>query len=100
MAASRSHLRGTSIVNTERSFMASIILIEYQELSYGSNEAVDFPALRDSVCSEPQEHENEIARYLEMAPSYAGMGAVVGDVLDPAAKVVLFPGGKTDGVFA
>ena len=56
-------------------------------------------SLKDSVFAERQDHEEEIARYLESAPSYSALGKVVGDVLDPDAKAVLFPGKNTDGVY-
>jgi hypothetical protein len=36
---------------------------------------------------------------LESAPSYCGVGTIVGDVLNPNTPVVLLPGKRTDGVY-
>jgi len=76
-----------------------IIWVEYEEFSKASVESRHLPSLRDNIHAEAQEHEDEIARYLEIAPSYSGMGTIVGDVLNPNAQVILFPGRRTDGVF-
>ena len=73
--------------------------IVFNELSGGTPDGSRSACLRDYVNDIAQEHEEEIARYLETAPSYSAMGKVVGDVLDPGANVVLFPGKRTDGVF-
>jgi hypothetical protein len=79
--------------------MSGIIYIQYRELSYSGDDATKWPSIRDSVSSEPQQFEEAIARYLEGAPSYSGLGKIVGDVLDPTSKVTLFPGMNTDGVY-
>lgn len=75
------------------------IWINYRELSRSSIQGQEWPSLRDHISAEAQDHEDEVARYLETAPSYSGVGTIVGDVLDPSAQVVLFPGKKTDGVY-
>lgn len=87
------------------------VYIGYEELCYGRPDATDEPgnvdedvetrflSLRNSVCCEPHEHEEQIASYLEKAPSYGAMGCIVGDVLNPSQKAVLFPGTRTDGHF-
>jgi hypothetical protein len=56
-------------------------------------------SLRDYLSPEPQNHEEEIARYLESAPAYSGVGKIVGDALNPDAPAVLFPGNRTDGLY-
>jgi hypothetical protein len=85
--------------------------ISYRELDYlephdkpateaeARRTASELLSLRDNISAEPQEHEEEIARYLEQAPGYSGMGKVVGDMLDPSVEVILFPGRNTDGCF-
>ena len=80
--------------------MSNLISIDYKELATGAADRQNLPSLADNVSPEPQDHESEIARYLETAPSYSAMGKIVGDVLDPNAKAVLFPGSKTDGLYA
>jgi hypothetical protein len=79
--------------------MSDLVWIEYKELSHGAEGSENWPSLRDYLSAEPQDHEEDIARYLEIAPGYSGMGHVVGDILDPSAKVVLFPGTRTDGMY-
>ena len=56
-------------------------------------------SLRHNICILPSGNEDAIATYLEKAPVFSAMGRVVGDVLDPSAKVALFPGLKTDGLY-
>ena len=80
--------------------MADLICINYRELSSESADSQNLPSLRDSISAHPQNHEAEIALYLENAPAYSGVGKIVGDVLDTACKAVLFPGTRTDGLYA
>ena len=79
----------------------SPISITYKELVLGGSPSDGQPtlSLKDYVNSEPQDHEEDIARYLESAPSYCGVGTIVGDVLNPTTHVVLFPGKRTDGIY-
>jgi hypothetical protein len=86
--------------------MPRITCIDYEELwaeRCSQPELVEeipaLPKLANCVAPEPQDHEEAIARYLETAPAHSAMGKVVGDALDPNAKVFLFPGSNTDGVF-
>jgi hypothetical protein len=74
-----------------------IITVGYKELTQLAESVAAGPELKSCVEDCAQPFEEEIARYLETAPSYSAVGRVVGDVLDPDAKVVLFPGVKTDG---
>jgi hypothetical protein len=78
--------------------MTKIKTIDFSELHW-EGDADSLPKMRDSLYDFPHPHENDIAWYLEHAPAYAGVGRVVGDVLDPAVKVILFPGSRTDGVY-
>ena len=77
------------------------ISIIYKELLLpgSSTEGQQLLILKDHLCAEPQDHEEDIARYLECAPGFSGVGTIVGDVLNPKIPVVLFPGTKTDGVY-
>jgi len=76
-----------------------IVSIRFRELSYNSDDSQTLPSLKDYVADLAQDHEEDIARYLEIAPSYSAVGKIVGDVLDPSAKAVLFPGSLTDGYY-
>jgi|SRR5215469_7062603 len=79
--------------------MSELIRIEYRELSANSAGSQSLPSLRDVASAQPQENEEDIARYLETAPAYSGLGKIVGDALDPSANAVLFPGRRTDGLY-
>jgi hypothetical protein len=76
------------------------IRIVYSELLWGDSVGRQQGlSLKDHLSPEPQDHEEDIARYLESAPAYSGVGTIVGDVLNPNNRVVLFPGENTDGVY-
>src|SRR5665213_1855548 len=76
-----------------------IIVIDYREINPEVHKSSVLPSLRDWLSDEPNPNEGDVARYLETAPAYSGVGKTVGDVLDPNAKVVLFPGTRTDGAY-
>ena len=83
--------------------MLPLTWINYREIClarrYQPDQADRWPDLKELVAGTPQDHEEQIARYLESAPNYNAAGSVVGDGLDPTIKVVLFPGTRTDGRF-
>ena len=77
-----------------------LIAIDYLEINAGiSSKDHLLPSLRDFLTTEAHPDEENISKYLENAPAYAGLGKTVGDVLDPDAKVTLFPGTRTDGTY-
>lgn len=79
--------------------MPTIRWIEYRELAPDDVKSLEFPSLKQFICATPQEHEEDIARYLEFAPNYCALGTVASDVLDPSAEALLFPGRNTDGIY-
>lgn len=79
--------------------MGKITWISFRELDLRDDRRPDLPSLRNSIFHEPCEHEQEIVHYLESAPEYSAMGCVVGDVIEPETKVLLFPALKTDGAY-
>jgi hypothetical protein len=80
--------------------MKPINRIEYREISLAAGGlSSDAPLLADLVSEHAQEHEEQIAGYLESAPNYSAMGKVVGDALNLRNKVLLFPGSNSDGIF-
>lgn len=76
-----------------------VVIIRFRELAYNSDDSQGLPSLKDYTSDQPQEYEEDIARYLESAPVFSGVGKAVGDVLDPNAAAVLFPGSLTDGYY-
>jgi hypothetical protein len=78
---------------------SDMIWIDYREFARDLAEAQRLPSLRDYIGPEGQENEDKIASYLESAASYSGVGKIVGDLLDPNAPAVLFPGRRTDGLY-
>lgn len=75
------------------------IRIHYRELGLGETIPDDALSLIENINDTPQDNEEEIALYLENAPNYCAVGRIVGDVLNPHKKVVLFPGSNTDGMY-
>ena len=63
------------------------------------NDPAGLPSLADAVAASPQDHEEEIAAYLERAPNYSAMGKVVFDALGPTGGKILFPATNTDGLY-
>lgn len=80
--------------------MQKIIVLEYREIERqrGGNPA-GLPSLVLALAPTPQDHEEEIAAYLERAPNYGAMGKVVNDALDERNGVILYPANNTDGVY-
>lgn len=76
-----------------------IVWLQFKELYYNCNASMTLLSLKECMSDQAQDHEEQIARYLESAPGYSGVGTIVGDELDPSAKVVLFPGRNTDGCY-
>jgi hypothetical protein len=79
--------------------MPNLVWIDYRELSDTSDDVKHLPALTECVFNQPQDHEEEIARYLETAPMYSAVMKTVGDVLDRSSNTTLFPGRRTDGLY-
>src|SRR5262249_47215801 len=80
--------------------LMKVICINYQEIEREcGGGGTSLPSLSDAISTQPQDHEEEIARYLERAPNYCAMGKVVGDALNPSEAAILFPGTNTDGLY-
>jgi len=56
-------------------------------------------SLRDAMSDQAQPNEEEIIRYLELAPNYCAVGKVIGDKLNPDERAAVFPGMNTDGIY-
>jgi hypothetical protein len=77
-----------------------LVILNYREIEREcGGDGPGLPSLSDAVSSQPQDHEEDIARYLERAPNYCAMGKVVGDALNPSEGAILFPGTNTDGLY-
>ncbi|HZN68414.1 MAG TPA: hypothetical protein VFB66_24225 [Tepidisphaeraceae bacterium] len=79
---------------------AKVIWIRYREIAeQRGNDPAGLPGLADAAADSPQEHEEQIAAYLERAPNYSAMGKVVFDALGPTCDKILFPATNTDGLY-
>jgi hypothetical protein len=84
----------------ESYYMKPLIQIMYKEIAEARGvHSSELPTLKELISDTPQDHEAEIAIYLEKSPNYSALGKVVRDALDPACTIPLYPGTNTDGLY-